>query len=138
MTTSTILDLVKQAISELPTDSVGDATRMAFAALEENTLVPGRKLPGRLAQVIKHLEAIQFALQSKDVAPDDVNRQMRKKMDLPFAVPPFDIEEHDDWVHLARDLHEHATDAELPALAKELYETHSGVMPPGPMDYTRQ
>lgn len=138
MTTQTVLALVKQAISELPTDSVGDATRMAFAAIEENTLVPSRKLPSRLAQVISRLEAIQFALQSKDASPDDVNRRLRQKMDLPFAVPPFDLEEHADWVPLARDFHEYATQAELPTLAKALYEEHDGIMPPGPMDYTRQ
>lgn len=129
---------MKQAISELPTDSVGDATRMAFAVLEDNTLVPSRKVPSRLDQVIKNLEAIRSALLTQHEAPDDVDRRMRKKLDLPFTVPPFDLEKHEEWVYRARDFHEHATEAELPELAKALYEQYAGILPPGPMDYTRQ
>lgn len=138
MTTQAIFDLVKQAISELPTDSVGDATRMAFAVLDDNTLVPSRKVPARLDQVIKNLEAIRAALLTQYEAPEDVDRRLRQKLDLTITVPPFDLEKHEAWLSRAQDFHEHATDTELPELAKALYEEYSGILPPGPLDYTRQ
>jgi hypothetical protein len=137
MTTQAIFDLVKQAISELPTDSVGDATRMAFAVLDDNTLVPSRKVPARLDQVIKNLEAIRAALLTQYEAPEDVDRRLRQKLDLTFTVPPFDLEQHEAWLSRAQDFHERATDAELPELARALYEEYSGILPPGPLDYTR-
>jgi hypothetical protein len=136
---------MKQAAAELPDNPVGNATRAALAmlaaswqtphALKQGAADADSELLNDLESVIKNLKAFQQGLQSDPAA---ANRRMRKLLKLPIVLPPFDPEEHDDWLYLAKERYSCASEAELPELAKELYERYKGVLPPGPLDYTRQ
>lgn len=146
MTTDTTRVLqLKKAAQELPVNSINEATRAALNALVTGWHAHTQANPDKthhladllqhdIAQVVKNLTALGSSLRGDEVEAD---RCLRKALGLPFEVPPFDDDIYEDWRGLASEFYPEAHGDELRQLTRDLYEEHQGVMPPGPLDYTR-
>lgn len=131
--------LISKAAMELSEAPVAGAVQGTLAVLlsrwddQPHTLADCR---ADLDRTIAALTALRMGL-VEDPYETNLEARMRKELGLPVKVPPFDDEVFEEWRHITEEHHPYVTAAELRQATQDFYEEHQGVMPPGPLDYTR-